>query len=54
MSVRAVLAEMTLLLLLKILAHLRLIVVVRDIQHFILDFNWELLKEEDRKRSKNK
>lgn len=46
MGISAVLSEMTLFLLLKVLAHLCLVVVVRDIQHFILDLNWKLLKDQ--------
>ena len=38
-SIGAVLAEVTLFFLLKVLAHLRLIVVIRDVQHLILHFN---------------
>ena len=38
MSIGTVLAEMALLLLLEVLAHLRLVVVVRDVQHLILHF----------------
>ena len=43
MSIRAVLAEVALLLLLEVLAHLRLVVVVRDVQHLILHFDGKLL-----------
>ena len=38
-SVGAVLAEVALFFLLKVLAHLRLIVVIWDVQHLILHFN---------------
>ena len=43
MSVCAVLAEMTLLLLFEVLADLRLVVVVRDVEHLILNLNGKLL-----------
>ena len=43
MSISAVLSEVTLLLLLEVLAHLRLVVVVRDVEHLVLNLNWKLL-----------
>lgn len=43
MSIRTVLTKVTLFLLLEVLAHLCLVVIVRDIQHFILNLNWKLL-----------
>ena len=43
MGIGAVFAEVTLLLLLKVLANLCLIVVVRNVKHLVLDFYWELL-----------
>ena len=42
-SVRAVLTKMTLLLLFKVLADLSLVVVVRYVEHLILNFNGQLL-----------
>ena len=44
MGIRAVLAKVALLLLLKVLAHLRLVIVVRDIQHLVLNFDGKLLE----------
>ena len=52
MCIRTILAKVTLLLLLEVLAHLCLVVVVRDVQHLILDLNWELLQEREAKRRK--
>ena len=46
MSVCTVLAEVTLLLLLEVLADLGLVVVVRDVQHLVLHFNWQGLEQE--------
>ena len=43
MGIRAVFTEMTLLFLLEVLAHLSLVVVVWNIQHLVLNFNWQLL-----------
>jgi len=43
MGIRTVLAEVTLLVLLEILANLRLVVVVGNVQHFVLHFYWQLL-----------
>ena len=43
MRIRAVLAKVTLLVLLEILANLSLVVVVRDVEHFVLHFDWQLL-----------
>lgn len=40
MGIGTILAEVALLFLLKVLADLRLIVVVRDVEHLVLDFNW--------------
>lgn len=39
-GVRAVLPEVTLLLQLKVLAHLGLVVVVRYVEHLVLNFDW--------------
>lgn len=50
-GVGAVLAEVALLLLLEVLANLGFVVVVGDVQHFVLDFNRKLLK--NRKRQRN-
>lgn len=44
MGIGTILTEVALLFLLKVLADLRLIVVVRDVEHLVLDLNWELLK----------
>jgi len=44
-GVRAVLAKVTLLFLLEVLANLGLVVVVRDVEHLILNFNGKLLKK---------
>jgi hypothetical protein len=44
MGIRTVLAEVTLLVLLEILANLRLVVVVGNVQHFVLHFYWQLLE----------
>ena len=49
-GIGTILAEVALLFLLKVLADLRLIVVVRDVEHLVLDLNWKLLEE---KRYKN-
>ena len=43
MRIRAILAKVALLLLLKVLAHLRLVVVVRYVEHLVLDLDWKLL-----------
>ena len=48
MRIGAVLAEVALLILLEILAHLRLVVIVRDVEHFILDFYGQLLDKAKR------
>ena len=45
MGVRAVLAEVTLLLQLKVLANLGLVVVVRYVKHLVLNFDGQLLKK---------
>lgn len=52
MCIGTILAKMALLLLLEVLAHLCFVVVVRDVQHLILDFNRKLLQEEGNKRTK--
>ena len=43
MSIGTILAKMALLLLFEVLAHLGLVVVVRDVEHLILHFDGELL-----------
>ena len=43
MSIGAILPEVTLLLLLKVLANLCLIVVVRNVEHLVLNFHRQLL-----------
>lgn len=48
-GVGAVLAEVTLLLLLKVLANLGFVVVVGDVEHFVLHFNRKLLKKQQHK-----
>ena len=47
MSICAVLAEVTLLLLLKVLANLCLIVVVRNVKHLVLYFYRQLLSNKN-------
>ena len=42
-SIRAIFSKMTHFLLLKVLADLRLVVVVRDVQHLVLHLKWKLL-----------
>ena len=51
MSIRTILSKVTLRLLLKVLAHLGLVVVVGDVKHFILYFDWQLLLTNERKIS---
>ncbi len=43
MRVGAVLAKVALLFLFEVLAHLRLVVVIRDVQHLVLNLDWKLL-----------
>ena len=49
MGVRAVLAEMTLFFLLKVLAYLRLVVVIRYVEHFVLHFDRKLLNQKEQR-----